>query len=190
MNIFRFRDELVQDYAAYSGSFLNIRVARISMEVGRRLESGEHWPKPLIQLNPAFEPGPLIEELVEQEILHFECARIFRRDKSEGNTTGQPLRLFSHQHETIGLGHRGRNYVLTTGTGSGKSLSYIVPIVDHVLKRGSGKGIQAIIVYPMNALAKSQEGELKKFLHHGYPLGQPPVCHSLPPPDFRNGRIA
>ncbi len=49
------------------------------------------------------------------------------------------------------------------GTGSGKSLSYIVPIVDRVLRHGSGKGVQAIILYPMNALANSQFGELEKF---------------------------
>jgi len=49
--------------------------------------------------------------------------------------------------------------MLTTGTGSGKSLSYIIPIVDFVLRHGPGKGTQAIIVYPMNALANSQEGE-------------------------------
>lgn len=62
-------------------------------------------------------------------------------------------------------------YVLTTGTGSGKSLSYIVPIVDYILKNGSGNGIKAIIVYPMNALANSQELELDKFLQSGrYPV--------------------
>lgn len=65
--------------------------------------------------------------------------------------------------------------VLTTGTGSGKSLAYIVPIVDHVLKRGSGKGIQAIVVYPMNALANSQQGELRKFLQFGFGEGREPV---------------
>ena len=53
---------------------------------------------------------------------------------------------------------------LTTGTGSGKSLAYIVPIVDRVLREGSGKGVQAIVVYPMNALANSQVEELSKFL--------------------------
>ena len=61
----------------------------------------------------------------------------------------------------------GANYVLTTGTGSGKSLAYIVPIVDHVVRNGSGRGIQAIVVYPMNALANSQLGELEKFLAVG-----------------------
>jgi len=54
-------------------------------------------------------------------------------------------------------------------------LAYIVPIVDHVLRKGSGRGIQAIVVYPMNALANSQDEELAKFLKEGYPEGQPPV---------------
>src|SRR5262249_38775714 len=61
---------------------------------------------------------------------------------------------------------------------SGKSLAYIVPIVDYVLKCGSGNGIQAIIVYPMNALANSQANELKKFLKDGYPDGKGPVMYA------------
>jgi hypothetical protein len=68
--------------------------------------------------------------------------------------------------------------VLTTGTGSGKSLSYIVPIVDRVLRaRETDRRpkVRAIIVYPMNALANSQLGELEKFLQHGYPPGSEPV---------------
>jgi ATP-dependent helicase YprA (DUF1998 family) len=102
---------------------------------------------------------------------------VFRKDKdkSEYHGLGRPLRLHRHQEEAARIARAGHNYVLTTGTGSGKSLSYIVPIVDHVLRRGSGRGIQAIIVYPMNALANSQAGELKKFLHFGYPDGHGPV---------------
>jgi len=65
--------------------------------------------------------------------------------------------------------------VLTTGTGSGKSLAYIVPAVDHILRRGSGQGVRALVVYPMNALANSQFNELRKFLCHGYPDGRGPV---------------
>ena len=61
----------------------------------------------------------------------------------------------------------------TTGTGSGKSLAYIVPIVDHVLRGGSGRGIQAVIVYPMNALANSQINELDKFLRYGFEDSSP-----------------
>ena len=54
--------------------------------------------------------------------------------------------------------------MLTSGTGSGKSMAYTVPIVDRVLREGSGTGIRAIIVYPMNALANSQQNELENSL--------------------------
>lgn len=57
-----------------------------------------------------------------------------------------------------------QNYVLTTGTGSGKSLTYIIPIVDWVLRNKAKKGIKAVVIYPMNALANSQQDELEKFL--------------------------
>ncbi len=56
--------------------------------------------------------------------------------------------------------------MLTTGTGSGKSLGYIVPIVDRVLDskdEGAGRGVKAIIVYPMNALANSQAKAIERF---------------------------
>ena len=67
--------------------------------------------------------------------------------------------------------------MLTTGTGSGKSLAYMIPIVDRVLAaKAAGTyrpGIKAIVVYPMNALANSQLRELQKFLTIGYPDGPP-----------------
>jgi ATP-dependent helicase YprA (DUF1998 family) len=140
----------------------------------QRLDEGMLWPEPLTQLNPAFEPGAWIDDLVKETVLHAECTNIFRKDKTP-TSLGEKMRLHRHQEEAARIAKLGVNYVLTTGTGSGKSLAYIVPIVDHVLRRGSGKGIQAIIVYPMNALANSQNGELTKFLCHGYPSVQPPV---------------
>jgi ATP-dependent helicase YprA (DUF1998 family)/very-short-patch-repair endonuclease len=174
MNIFDFRRRLVDDYAGYTRSFIHVREPRLRDFVNRQLDAGVLWPEPLIQLNPAFEPGESIDELVSRGELHPECSRIFRR-KLRPDSAGDPLRLHRHQTEAVRVARIGLSYVLTTGTGSGKSLAYIVPVVDHVLRRGSGKGIQAIIVYPMNALANSQLGELEKFLCHGYPRGNQPV---------------
>ena len=85
------------------------------------------------------------------------------------------MRLHHHQSEAIHAAASRDSYVLTTGTGSGKSLAYIGPIVDFVLRQGSGKGIRAIVVYPMNAFANSQCNELEKFLCRGFPQGKPPV---------------
>ena len=174
MDVFDLRNKLIEDYGAYVGSFIRIKDVRIEDEVRRSIDDGLLWPDPLIQLNPSFEAGDRIDELVEEGILHDECAQIFRAGKDSGNS-GTTLKLHRHQSEAVRTAHDGHNYVLTTGTGSGKSLTYIIPIVDHILRRAPGKGIQAIVVYPMNALANSQYGELTKFLNDGYPDGKGPV---------------
>ena len=174
MDVFELRNRLVGDYGSYVGSFIQIKDSRIEDKVRQSLDDGLLWPDPLIQLNPSFETGDRIDELVGEGILHDECARVFRAGKDSGRSS-TTLKLHRHQSEAVRTARAGHNYVLTTGTGSGKSLTYIIPIVDHVLRRGPGKGIQAIVVYPMNALANSQYGELTKFLNDGYPDDRGPV---------------
>lgn len=176
MNVFGLRNDLIRDYRRFIESFVRIRDDRIAEHVRARLDEGALWPDPLVQLNPTFAPGQPLERLVEEGLLHPETLRIFRlKDRPE-----QPLlKLHRHQEEAIRTAARRENFVVTTGTGSGKSLTYIIPIVDHVLRHGSGRGIQAIVVYPMNALANSQWGELNKFINEGYPDGRGPVRFAL-----------
>jgi len=174
MDVFDLRNSLIKDYSSYISSFITIRDKRIKDTVDQSIAQGLLWPDPLIQLNPSFELGKKIDELVEEGILHKGCSRIFRR-KETPDDFGKDLRLHKHQEDAIRIAKSSQNYILTTGTGSGKSLAYIIPIVDFVLRNGTGKGIQAIIVYPMNALANSQMGELEKFLKYGYPGGKGPV---------------
>ncbi|MGE3728758.1 MAG: DEAD/DEAH box helicase, partial [Candidatus Sericytochromatia bacterium] len=174
MKIFELHRNLIADYTKYVTSFIHIRDYRIQSYVTEQINQGLLWPEPLLQLNPRFEESPRkMHQLVSDKTLHSECAKIFQI-KREDAFTGDVLRFHRHQYEAIKAAEKGVNYVLTTGTGSGKSLAYIVPIVNHVLRAGSGKGIQAIVIYPMNALANSQEEELKKFLLNGYG-GNPPV---------------
>ncbi len=173
MDAFALRNRLVADYSSYIESFITIRDPRIKERVDDELRNGLLWPDPLLQLNPSFEPGPWIDDLVASGRLHPECQSIFRI-KQDGEPARR-LRLHQHQGEAVEAAASGDSYVLTTGTGSGKSLAYIIPIVDYVLRQGSGKGIRAIVVYPMNALANSQANELEKFLCRGYPDGKPPV---------------
>lgn len=175
MDIFALRDKLVEDYNEYTRSFIKIGDPRIERFVTEELNAGAFWPEPLIQLNPSFECGGTIDDLVERGILHPKCSEIFRLGKSDEDPLGKQLRLYCHQRDAILKARESRSYVLTSGTGSGKSLTYIVPIVSHVLHRGSGKGIQAIVVYPMNALANSQAEELSKYLQKVYPERLPPV---------------
>ncbi len=178
MDVFAFRDELIGDYERFSRSFTKIRSEDIKIVVDEAYRNGRFWPAPIIQLNPNYVPGGSIEDLVEEGILSPECAKIFRI-KSKDDSFGKPLTLHRHQREAIEIASRGESYVLTTGTGSGKSLSYFIPIVDYVLRRKAkgnhGNGITAIVVYPMNALCNSQLDELQRYLEFGYGKGHEPV---------------
>ena len=178
MDVFAFREELVSEYERFSRSFTNIQAEDILEAVNEAYAGGRFWPAPLIQLNPNFVPGGSIDDLVSKGTLDEECAKVFRL-KRPTDTFGKQLVLHQHQAEAIDIAGRDESYVLTTGTGSGKSLSYFIPIVDNVLRRKKAgdpcKGITAIVVYPMNALCNSQLEELVKFLRLGYGEGKEPV---------------
>lgn len=174
MDVFQLHRHVIDDYAAYTKSFIRISDERIAETVRKEIADGLLWPEPLLQLNPSFAPGKKIDELVAEGVLHADCGRIFRIKKNE-NDFGRDLRLHLHQEQAIRLAKANKSYVLTTGTGSGKSLSYIIPAVDYVLRSGSGTGIRAIVVYPMNALANSQREELDKFLTRGFGGREPLV---------------
>jgi superfamily II DNA/RNA helicase/very-short-patch-repair endonuclease len=175
LDVFQVRDRLIGDYEAFTRGFLEVRDQRIRAYVDEQLARGLRWPDPWLALNPSFQPGGTIDELVDAGVLHEGCRPIFRVKRSPDEGEGSQLTLYRHQREAIEVAATGGSYVLTTGTGSGKSLSYLVPIVDRVLREGSGRGVCAIVVYPMNALANSQRGELSKFLEYGFPQGRPPV---------------
>ncbi|MDA8355005.1 MAG: DEAD/DEAH box helicase, partial [Actinomycetota bacterium] len=176
MDVFELRDSVIGDYQRFIQGFLHIRDKRVRDVVEETLADGLLWPEPWLSLNPKFTISGTVDEFADAGVLDTECKRVFRLGKeADPRGTGSPLSLYRHQVEAIEAARAGDNYVLTTGTGSGKSLSYIVPIVDRVLREGSGGRIKAIVVYPMNALANSQEEELKKFLAAGYPDGKGPV---------------
>jgi hypothetical protein len=175
MDVFTLRDQVIDDYRRYVTSFMALRDSRVRERVEAALTEGRLWPEPRIGLNPAFASGGSVDELVAEGLLHAMCAEIFRTGKQVGSADrGVPLRFHRHQVDAFRAAGRG-NYVLTTGTGSGKSLGYIVPIVDHVLRAGSDGSVKAIVVYPMNALANSQYNELEKFIVAGFTPGAAPV---------------
>jgi ATP-dependent helicase YprA (DUF1998 family)/very-short-patch-repair endonuclease len=178
MDVFDLRNTLVSQYRQYVQSFIRIRDQDIKARVEAELDQGLLWPVPLVQLNPFFERGKGIQALIEESLLSPACADIFRVDKGI-SSVGSPLSLHQHQEEAIRCAKTGASYVLTTGTGSGKSLSYIIPIVDFCLRNGPrNKRTKAIIVYPMNALANSQMGELEKFLNPGRDSSAAPVSYA------------
>ncbi len=170
MDVFTLRDQLVAEYEQFTRSFVKIKSDDIRQVVDHSYSKGDFWPDPIIQLNPTYVPGPDVDSLVSDGTFHPACGDIFRIKQPDCQFS-EKLTLHKHQHEAVEIAKRGENYVLTTGTGSGKSLGYFIPIVDDVLRRREkddlGNCIAAIVVYPMNALCNSQYQELEKYLKLG-----------------------
>ncbi|NBC32289.1 MAG: DEAD/DEAH box helicase [Alphaproteobacteria bacterium] len=173
MDVFRLSDWLIGEYEAFSRSFVDIRSEEIRQKVDAGYASRRFWPAPLLQINPHYKGGESLKELVGAPGLHRETAAIFRAPDARPDDPDPSLKLHRHQAQAIEIALSGRSYVVTTGTGSGKSLCFFIPIVDAILKAKQADPsarTRAIIIYPMNALANSQMEELRKFLGDDGPV--------------------
>lgn len=173
-NVFDFRNRLINEYSSFSRSFSKVCAQDILSRVEQEYDRGRYWPEPLIQINPNYKRQSTVQQLAQEGMLHPTCAQIFQTGKTEGKA--EDLHLYVHQLQALAKAQKQQSYVVTTGTGSGKSLAFFVPIIDRILKAkavDAQKRTRAIVIYPMNALANSQLEELDKFLH-GYPDDKKP----------------
>jgi len=162
MNVFDLDADLLSRYEAFARSFTTIRAQDIRTQVEAIYRSGRFWPEPLIGVNPHFERGRALVDLAEEGVVDPDLPKIFAFGASRS-----AISLHRHQDQSLSKALQGRNYIVTTGTGSGKSLCFFVPIIDRILKAKRAGAVQrtrAIVIYPMNALANSQREELEKFI--------------------------
>jgi hypothetical protein len=118
---------LVQDYQRFARSFTQIRAADIQAQVEGIYATRRFWPEPLISLNPHFERDAGIDTLVAEGSLHPHTGNVFR-------VGGQPITLYRHQAQSIAKAAARQSFVVTTGTGSGKSFCFFVPIIDAAIR--------------------------------------------------------
>ncbi|WP_338041799.1 DEAD/DEAH box helicase [Mycobacterium heckeshornense] len=117
---------------------------------------------PILELTPPYETGATPRELIEQGVLHPDFVRL----DSPAFRIDQPL--YVHQERAIRKFLAGRNLVVSTGTGSGKTECFLVPILNVLMEEhaegGLGPGVRALLLYPMNALANDQLVRLRGLL--------------------------
>lgn len=123
---------------------------------------------PYVDINCAFLKGKTINQLIDEGVLSPEFRNI------EANKPGNYKRelpldrpLYLHQEKSIRLINGKNNVVITTGTGSGKTECFMIPMIDALLKEGEGlkePGVRAVLIYPMNALANDQMKRLRNIL--------------------------
>ena len=152
MDSFKIHGQVIADYRGYIESFINIRDSEILAVVQKALSEGRLWPEPLLQFNPSYKITGDLASVVASEKLHPLLADIFRG-----------YRLYQHQMEALRLGAAGSDFVVTSGTGSGKSVTYLGTIFDRLLKNPQPGKVSAVIVYPMNALINSQADEIDRY---------------------------
>lgn len=129
------------------------------------LENQDAFAKgPYLDVTDAFEKGKCIAELIEEGILPKSFSKI------NMNMT-RPLYL--HQEKAIRkVATENRNLVVSTGTGSGKTESFLIPILRELATEAEAgmlcPGVRALLIYPMNALANDQTERLRSLLSN-YP---------------------
>ena len=111
---------------------------------------------PYVSISRAFEEGRSVKSLVQDRILHPKMAQIIPYPT-----------VYRHQEEALRAIHEGKDVLITTGTGSGKTESFLYPILNRILRaeeQQAKRGVMALIVYPMNALATDQLERLREML--------------------------
>lgn len=111
---------------------------------------------PYVSLARAFRPGPSLQSLVDEGVLHPHIPHLFTMPS-----------VYGHQERACRSIHAGRSAIVSTGTGSGKTESFLIPIISKCLElrdQGAPPGIRAVILYPMNALAEDQLARLRELL--------------------------
>lgn len=148
---------VIESYKNYLISFINISDKRINDSVLASFENKGFLPDPLIQFNPSFKKDESLEDLERRGEIHPNVKAAI------GN-----YNLYKHQIEALRIGISGKGFIVTSGTGSGKSLTFLATIFNNIFQRGNSKqrGVKAILVYPMNALINSQEEEIKKYANN------------------------
>ena len=154
MDIIKLYEKLKGSYKSYLSSFVTIRDRRIEETVNEAIQQEKLWPKALIQFNPNFAQGIDVSEMISRGLpVHPELKLFFKNN------------FYKHQQEAIELGCQDREFIVTSGTGSGKSRTFMATIFNYILHHRSecvNKTV-AIIVYPMNALINSQSEELARY---------------------------
>jgi DEAD/DEAH box helicase domain-containing protein len=70
-------------------------------------------------------------------------------------------RLYTHQAEAFELAHGGRDVVVATPTASGKSLCYVLPVLQALATR---RDARALFLFPTKALSRDQEESLRRLM--------------------------
>ena len=126
---------------------------------------------PYLDMNGSYKAGRSLRELMDLGLVsrRFETLEPVEEKERELKIE-RPLYL--HQEKALLKADAGNNLIVTTGTGSGKTECFLLPILQTLLAEEDagtlGNGVRAILIYPMNALANDQMKRMRAIMK-GHP---------------------
>ena len=151
--------EIAFEYSRYLSSIFSLSDPVYQQQFAARLQEMPFSSGPFLEVTDAFESGQTVRELMDAGDLPEHFDRLgFHLDRP----------LYKHQIEALFQISSGCNAVVSTGTGSGKTESFLFPIAKELVKEANagtlGCGVRAMLIYPMNALANDQVERLRELL--------------------------
>ncbi|KIU18565.1 DEAD/DEAH box helicase [Mycolicibacterium llatzerense] len=150
-------------YRRYLSSLLAVRDPKVDAALREAIDGTDMLDKgPYLEATPPYAPGKSARALISEGVL----APSFADLASDALPLDRPL--YVHQEQAVRKVADGRNILVATGTGSGKTESFLFPILDSLVREREqgtlGPGVRALLLYPMNALANDQMKRLRSLL--------------------------
>ena len=164
-------------YIDYKRNYLDFLIERT---IGGRPEEGEEnrWTaikRQLMETWNSDDPGTglFAKPILEGLFPYPDCGRSFEnltesnvldprmRDYMDAGLVAGDYNLYTHQLESIERVNEGRNIIVSSGTGSGKTECFLYPMLNRLLRDEDENslrqpGVRILMIYPMNALVKDQ----------------------------------
>lgn len=149
-------------YRSYLATTFRLSDAELQKQFTEQLSAEKFVKGPILEATPPFETEKSLRELITEGILSDEFTKL-----NSEKLLDRPL--WKHQEMAIRrLVRDKRNIVVASGTGSGKTEAFLVPILNHLFREKENDeltpGIRALLLYPMNALANDQLKRLRSVL--------------------------
>jgi very-short-patch-repair endonuclease len=150
MNPLRIADRLRIDYLRLLTTTFSPRQPELGEDFRRQIErDGFLTREPFVSLAQPYRRGSALVELASETRERFGAI---------------PETPYQHQAAAVRRILAGQAAVIATGTGSGKTEAFLMPIVDHCLRNPLRDVVKAVLVYPMNALANDQRDRIRRLL--------------------------
>lgn len=165
-NIIEASNDIANKYRRYLNTMFDIsdvdykRIFEKELQDNRAFEKG-----PFLDVTNSFYKGRSVKQLIKDSVLSADFKYITRLYNIP--------QLHYHQEEALIKAISGENLIVSTGTGSGKTECFLIPVINELMREKEAgtldDGVRALIIYPMNALANDQIDRLRK-LFIDYPF--------------------